>query len=78
MRTVDNSPVASKTPLLDSVRTPQDLRDLPEALLPQLVDELRRETIDAVSVTGGHLARVSASLSSQSRFTTFLIPPRTG
>lgn len=55
MRTVDNSPVASKTPLLDRVKTPQDLRDLPEALLPQLVDELRRETIDAVSVTGGHL-----------------------
>jgi 1-deoxy-D-xylulose-5-phosphate synthase len=55
MRTVDNSPVASKTPLLDSVKTPQDLRDLPEALLSQLVDELRRETIDAVSVTGGHL-----------------------
>ena len=45
----------SKTPLLDRVQTPQDLRDLPEKDLRQLVDELRRETIDAVSVTGGHL-----------------------
>ena len=46
---------ASKTPLLDRVQTPQDLRRLPEKDLRQLVDELRRETIDAVSVTGGHL-----------------------
>ena len=45
----------SKTPLLDQVRTPDDLRRLPEKDLPQLADELRRETIDAVSVTGGHL-----------------------
>jgi 1-deoxy-D-xylulose-5-phosphate synthase len=45
----------SKTPVLDKVRTPQDLRDLPEKDLRQLVDDLRRETIDAVSVTGGHL-----------------------
>jgi 1-deoxy-D-xylulose-5-phosphate synthase len=46
---------ASKTPLLDRVKTPQDVRALPEKDLRQLVDELRRETIDAVSVTGGHL-----------------------
>src|SRR5581483_3202052 len=46
---------ASKTPLLDRVKTPQDLRALPEKDLRQLADELRRETIDAVSVTGGHL-----------------------
>jgi 1-deoxy-D-xylulose-5-phosphate synthase len=46
---------ASKTPLLDRVKTPQDLRRLPEKDLRQLVDELRQETIDAVSVTGGHL-----------------------
>ncbi len=46
---------ASKTPLLDQVVTPEDLRRLPEKDLRQLVDELRRETIDAVSVTGGHL-----------------------
>jgi 1-deoxy-D-xylulose-5-phosphate synthase len=47
--------VASKTPLLDQVKTPADLRALPEKDLRQLVDELRKETIDAVSVTGGHL-----------------------
>jgi 1-deoxy-D-xylulose-5-phosphate synthase len=46
---------ASKTPLLDRVKTPQDLRALPERDLRQLADELRQETIDAVSVTGGHL-----------------------
>ena len=46
---------ASKTPLLDRVKTPADLRGLPEKDLRQLADELRQETIDAVSVTGGHL-----------------------
>ncbi|AWK85433.1 1-deoxy-D-xylulose-5-phosphate synthase [Azospirillum thermophilum] len=46
---------ASKTPLLDLVRTPQDLRLLKPEQLRQLADELRTETIDAVSVTGGHL-----------------------
>jgi 1-deoxy-D-xylulose-5-phosphate synthase len=45
----------SKTPLLDTVKTPEDLRQLPESDLRQLADELRLETIDAVSVTGGHL-----------------------
>ena len=45
----------SKTPLLDRVSTPDDLRALPESELGQLADELRAETIDAVSVTGGHL-----------------------
>jgi 1-deoxy-D-xylulose-5-phosphate synthase len=45
----------SKTPLLDRVSTPDDLRALPESELRQLADELRAETIDAVSVTGGHL-----------------------
>lgn len=44
-----------ETPLLDQIRDPEDLRRLPPELLPQLADELRRETIDAVSVTGGHL-----------------------
>src|SRR3954462_6209413 len=43
------------TPLLDTVSTPADVRKLPEAQLRQLADELRAETIDAVSVTGGHL-----------------------
>ena len=45
----------SKTPLLDKVIVPSDLRKLTEADLPQLASELRQETIDAVSVTGGHL-----------------------
>jgi len=43
------------TPLLDEVTSPADLRRLPERALRQLADELRAETIDAVSVTGGHL-----------------------
>ena len=47
--------VPSKTPLLDLVKTPSDLRRLEEGQLRQLADELRRETIDAVAVTGGHL-----------------------
>ncbi len=42
-------------PLLDRVRVPADLRQLPESDLTQLAAELRAETIDAVSVTGGHL-----------------------
>jgi 1-deoxy-D-xylulose-5-phosphate synthase len=45
----------SRTPLLDTVKTPADLRRLPDSDLRQLADELRQETIDAVSVTGGHL-----------------------
>ena len=45
----------SKTPLLDQIRIPSDLRKFSEKDLPQLAAELRRETIDAVSVTGGHL-----------------------
>ncbi len=42
-------------PLLDKVTFPRDLRKLPEAELRQFADELRRETIEAVSITGGHL-----------------------
>lgn len=45
----------SKTPLLDTVKYPKDLRNIDKADLRQLADELRKETIDAVSVTGGHL-----------------------
>ena len=45
----------SKTPLLDRIGTPHELRRLAEDQLPQLADELRAEMIDAVSVTGGHL-----------------------
>ena len=44
-----------KTPLLDTVKIPADLRKLEESQLRQLSDELRNETIDAVSMTGGHL-----------------------
>jgi 1-deoxy-D-xylulose-5-phosphate synthase len=47
------SPV--NTPLLDRVRIPADLRNFSPEQLRQLADELRAETIDAVSVTGGHL-----------------------
>ncbi len=43
------------TPLLDRVKTPADLRRFDESDLRQLADELRAETIDAVSQTGGHL-----------------------
>ncbi len=43
------------TPLLDTVHLPEDLRQLDESQLRQLAEELRKETIDAVSVTGGHL-----------------------
>ncbi|MCC7250845.1 1-deoxy-D-xylulose-5-phosphate synthase N-terminal domain-containing protein, partial [Hyphomicrobium sp.] len=45
----------SKTPLLDTIKTPEDLRQHSESDLRQIADELRLETIDAVSVTGGHL-----------------------
>jgi 1-deoxy-D-xylulose-5-phosphate synthase len=41
--------------LLDRVNTPEDLRKLAENQLGQFADELRQETIDAVSETGGHL-----------------------
>ena len=43
------------TPILDKVNTPEDLRALPEADLARLAAELRQETINAVSMTGGHL-----------------------
>jgi len=44
-----------ETPLLDTVKFPADIRALAKDQLPQLADELRQETISAVSVTGGHL-----------------------
>ncbi|QJU57590.1 1-deoxy-D-xylulose-5-phosphate synthase [Sphingomonas sp. AP4-R1] len=43
------------TPLLDQIDTPVALRALPPEKLAQVADELRSETISAVSVTGGHL-----------------------
>ena len=41
--------------LLDSIRSPADLRRLPDNCLQDLADEVRGELIDAVSQTGGHL-----------------------
>ena len=46
---------SSKTPLLDQIHTPDDLRKFKERDLRQIADELRQEMISAVSVTGGHL-----------------------
>src|SRR5450432_2662836 len=47
--------IPSKTPLLDGISEPQELRALPRSDLRQFADELRSELIDIVSVTGGHL-----------------------
>ena len=44
-----------KTPLLDTVKAPADIRSFSIGELKQLADEVRLETIDAVSTTGGHL-----------------------
>lgn len=44
-----------ETPLLNTVRSVQDLRNLPEERLQQLADEIRGEVIHTVSKTGGHL-----------------------
>ena len=46
---------ASKTPLLDRIKLPLDMKNLSLEQLKQLADELRTETIDAVAKTGGHL-----------------------
>ena len=43
------------TPLLDKVNKPEDLKQFSDTQLRQLADELRTETISAVSETGGHL-----------------------
>jgi 1-deoxy-D-xylulose-5-phosphate synthase len=43
------------TPILDQINSPADLRKLSQSDLARLADELRAETISAVSVTGGHL-----------------------
>jgi 1-deoxy-D-xylulose-5-phosphate synthase len=42
------------TPLLDTIKLPEDLRQLKPEQLPQLAQELRTETINTVSITGGH------------------------
>jgi 1-deoxy-D-xylulose-5-phosphate synthase len=43
------------TPLLDKIKYPADLRELPVAQIKDLAAEVREEVIDAVSMTGGHL-----------------------
>ncbi len=48
-------PQRPRTPLLDRVRVPADLKQFSDEELRQVADELRAETISAVSVTGGHL-----------------------
>ena len=53
-----NAPLISprlQTPTLDRIRIPSDMRNLSAEQLKELAEELRAETIDAVSVTGGHL-----------------------
>ena len=47
--------MSQSTPLLDKISSPADTRGLSGPELRQLADELRAETISAVSVTGGHL-----------------------
>ena len=49
-----------KTPLLDTIALPADLRKFPENKLRQVADELRQEMIDAVSIPVAILARGSA------------------
>ena len=44
-----------ETPHLDRVKSPEDLRNLSVKELKKVAEELRAETVDAVSVTGGHL-----------------------
>ena len=46
----------AKYPLLERINKPEDLRQLDEAELPAVADEVRRFLIDSVSKTGGHLA----------------------
>ncbi|HLL49070.1 MAG TPA: 1-deoxy-D-xylulose-5-phosphate synthase [Thermomicrobiales bacterium] len=49
------APGASITPLLDSIATPADLKELPLTQLPALAAEIRAELIDVVTRNGGHL-----------------------
>ena len=48
-------PSRPATPLLDRIRVPSDMRNFSHDQLKQIADELRAETVDAVSTTGGHL-----------------------
>ena len=45
----------TSTPFLDQAVDPASLRRLPRESLRKVADELRREVVDAVAVTGGHL-----------------------
>ena len=53
--TTPNDQKPHATPLLDRIGKPADLRNLSIEQLTQLADELRADTIDSVSRTGGHL-----------------------
>jgi 1-deoxy-D-xylulose-5-phosphate synthase len=50
-----SDPSRPVTPLLDGIESPADLKRLNDTQLARLAEELRQETISAVSVTGGHL-----------------------
>lgn len=52
----DKEPQFPSAPLLDSIHSPEDLKNLPPAELPLLCEEIRREIIRVVCRTGGHLA----------------------
>jgi 1-deoxy-D-xylulose-5-phosphate synthase len=52
---MDRALMPPVTPLLDTVASPADTRSFTLPQLKQLAEEVRAETIDAVSVTGGHL-----------------------
>ena len=43
------------TPILDRIQSPADMKTLSDRELRKLADEVRAETISAVSDTGGHL-----------------------
>ncbi len=47
--------IPSQTPVLDTVNSPADMRDMSDSTLRILADEVRSETIRIVSKTGGHL-----------------------
>ncbi len=51
----ESTKISNKTPLLDTLTEPQDMRDFSVEQLKQLADEVRTEIIEAVSITGGHL-----------------------
>ncbi len=51
----ENYELPRQTPLLDTVKFPSDIRDFSSQQLVQLANELRAETVRAVSITGGHL-----------------------